>query len=1046
MSDYSENLDFSPTRQAKIAACEKLRDTVTGISALHKSLLDESLASSPSHRNSFSEIYRMSTQAMAMKKEEMTSKNSVSKPLKERNNIIKANTMKKSAKLKESTKIPSNWSEEDVHDAFGKYVASELRAIHEAELLLETKLAIQGILNDACIIRYFIMADDPERDIFPTKEGRNLVPSIDLSVQGIERHISPEKRYGHHLSRTDLEDQFYKFKEENLQLKKAAKKQEEELKRLATKMTRLLREKKSMELTQSPGHKRDLELEEMVEDLQDRIRQLEKTNSHLREKVLVAKQQVIMQARRPNPYSHIQPKVNSGNFKLGNSPYVSSVNLRGKNLQNSLRKSAGLPIPSYALGLLEEARAELSNLKLLVTNQRNEIEMYQQENEVLKQNMRLREIEFDDELNILKSQLTEKQRQHVQENLDLIRLHRELKQKNTKIMGLQAQYNDMEEKMRILKLNHDHLVKDMDDLALHFKNEQKKNIELLGELKKAEITISASSELHERIKSLVKENDILRETNEKLLQSALAVEKERSFSQLELIYKEKISSLESALEVQTRAKSSLEEELIKEKSSLVSKEEVLSVLNDQIKEMKIHMEEMETKTTFLKSENVELDDLQEALELLKLKKEGKLDNIDNAGRLNNTESKITATENAANRIEEIEKSESKSHPTEIENTDETKFAELENLKSRLKMVETEHLETLQELDNVREMLTTQYDLNKVAQDELKLLSKNLEEQQKESQTQLQECSHLLDLRAARIQEGCYLLDVQPNTFCVYKFYDLPDQDTVIVPASNNPEYSDHHIFSLFVDPLLEKYILTQSLNVYVFDDNDPDISNYIGRASIPLQPLAQNKPIKGIFELQKDDWSDVMSDTEKKASYEETTDQEKQDLSYEDSDDSESDDYSVYRPKQPTDQAPNIVICVSHLQLRADAAVLKDSLIKLLYVEYRFLDYPLEELETPFSLPKKGPPEKIVFNFEKVRGGIRFTVVSEPLPDEQSLDCEDIGYGSVDLHEILDNKQDKIQEDVLIYDARNTDTVIGTLNVSIKALDALLLLQTFAEF
>ncbi|GFY71094.1 hypothetical protein TNIN_346831 [Trichonephila inaurata madagascariensis] len=75
MSDYSENLDFSPTRQAKIAACEKLRDTVTvcGISALHKSLLDESLARSPSPRNSFTELYRMRTQAMAMKKEEMVS-------------------------------------------------------------------------------------------------------------------------------------------------------------------------------------------------------------------------------------------------------------------------------------------------------------------------------------------------------------------------------------------------------------------------------------------------------------------------------------------------------------------------------------------------------------------------------------------------------------------------------------------------------------------------------------------------------------------------------------------------------------------------------------------------------------------------------------------------------------------------------------------------------------------------------------------------------------------------------------------------------------
>ncbi|GFY77093.1 hypothetical protein TNIN_106851 [Trichonephila inaurata madagascariensis] len=73
MSDYSENMDFSPTKQAKIATCEKLRDTVIGISALHKSLLDESLAHSPSPRNSFTELYRMSTQAMAMKKEEIVS-------------------------------------------------------------------------------------------------------------------------------------------------------------------------------------------------------------------------------------------------------------------------------------------------------------------------------------------------------------------------------------------------------------------------------------------------------------------------------------------------------------------------------------------------------------------------------------------------------------------------------------------------------------------------------------------------------------------------------------------------------------------------------------------------------------------------------------------------------------------------------------------------------------------------------------------------------------------------------------------------------------
>lgn len=39
--------------------------------------------------------------------------------------------------------------------------------------------------------------------------------------------------------------------------------------------------------------------------------------------------------------------------------------------------------------------------------------------------------------------------------------------------------------------------------------------------------------------------------------------------------------------------------------------------------------------------------------------------------------------------------------------------------------------------------------------------------------------------------------------------------------------------------------------MYVFDDNELDITSQIGRAAIPLQPLLQNKPVKGIFELEK---------------------------------------------------------------------------------------------------------------------------------------------------------------------------------------------------
>ncbi|GFU35492.1 uncharacterized protein TNCV_564031 [Trichonephila clavipes] len=66
MSDISDIMDFSLTRQSEVAAYEKLRDTVHSISALHSSKLEG--ARTPTPKNSFFELYQMSTYAMAKKK------------------------------------------------------------------------------------------------------------------------------------------------------------------------------------------------------------------------------------------------------------------------------------------------------------------------------------------------------------------------------------------------------------------------------------------------------------------------------------------------------------------------------------------------------------------------------------------------------------------------------------------------------------------------------------------------------------------------------------------------------------------------------------------------------------------------------------------------------------------------------------------------------------------------------------------------------------------------------------------------------------------
>ncbi|GFS64079.1 hypothetical protein TNCV_3944641 [Trichonephila clavipes] len=71
MSDISDFMDFSPTRQSQVAACEKLRDTVHSISALHSSMFEGERTPNP--KNSFLELYQMSTYDLAKKKDELVS-------------------------------------------------------------------------------------------------------------------------------------------------------------------------------------------------------------------------------------------------------------------------------------------------------------------------------------------------------------------------------------------------------------------------------------------------------------------------------------------------------------------------------------------------------------------------------------------------------------------------------------------------------------------------------------------------------------------------------------------------------------------------------------------------------------------------------------------------------------------------------------------------------------------------------------------------------------------------------------------------------------
>ncbi|KAH9499089.1 Protein fantom, partial [Bulinus truncatus] len=109
--------------------------------------------------------------------------------------------------------------------------------------------------------------------------------------------------------------------------------------------------------------------------------------------------------------------------------------------------------------------------------------------------------------------------------------------------------------------------------------------------------------------------------------------------------------------------------------------------------------------------------------------------------------------------------------------------------------------------------------------------------------------HVKIIRCSRLQSQ--RPSVQPSSYCLYKLLDFPDHDTIILRNTNNPEFNDHKIYSVPVTAELDQYLRTSKLQLYVFDDTDPEVGSYLGLSEIPLLPLAHNKSISGEFQLTR---------------------------------------------------------------------------------------------------------------------------------------------------------------------------------------------------
>ncbi|RXN01258.1 hypothetical protein EOD39_7342 [Acipenser ruthenus] len=224
---------------------------------------------------------------------------------------------------------------------------------------------------------------------------------------------------------------------------------------MATKLIRQVNDRKKGE-PESRGAGRDVELEEVMEELQEKVRELEKQNEGLRNRLISAKQQLQVQGRRYTPYNYVQSLINTGLGKV-QEDVTMQENLKRVTVQDPdlTMRSTQTMLPRYGHSLLDDARAEIRNLENMIESQRGQMQDLERAAEILREQLRRQEVEYEDSL----LQLREQQ-----------------------ATGQRSETTSFLKNQRTFKSSHDALLAKVDELNAQLKEEHLKTLSLENKL------------------------------------------------------------------------------------------------------------------------------------------------------------------------------------------------------------------------------------------------------------------------------------------------------------------------------------------------------------------------------------------------------------------------------------------------------------------------------------------------------------------------------------------------------------------------------------
>lgn len=187
----------------------------------------------------------------------------------------------------------------------------------------------------------------------------------------------------------ELEDKFYRLKEEHVTLKRQSHLADYQVKHLNTKLARLLNDKKCL-LASAGRSGREVELQELVLDTSDQCELLLRDNVRLKERQMVMRSELEAtsdkrQARTGSGYSYVRSRVDSGlqnnrnRSKSSSTLSLNRVHFASDCLTSSSRPVTAKPsvkpsvatgrLPAFVFQLLTEAREEMRRMEETIVAQ-----------------------------------------------------------------------------------------------------------------------------------------------------------------------------------------------------------------------------------------------------------------------------------------------------------------------------------------------------------------------------------------------------------------------------------------------------------------------------------------------------------------------------------------------------------------------------------------------------------------------------------------------------------------------------------------------------